>query len=40
MARWVKTGNGQAFADSVGVAEPPLTVEKSVSGVLAQVWLS
>lgn len=35
--RWVKTANGQNFADVVGVNEPPMTVEQSVKGVLAQV---
>jgi hypothetical protein len=35
--RWVKTANGQNFADSIGVSEPPMTLEQSVSGVLAQV---
>ena len=35
--RWVKTANGQAFADSIGVAEPPMSVEESARGVLAQV---
>jgi len=35
--RWVKTANGQNFADSIGVAEPPMTLEQSVEGVLAQV---
>ena len=35
--RWVKTVNGQNFADSIGVAEPPMTLEESVTGVLAQV---
>ncbi|RDW80591.1 hypothetical protein BP5796_05289 [Coleophoma crateriformis] len=34
---WVKTGNGQAFADAVGVAEPPMSIEASVDGVLKQV---
>ncbi|RDW69469.1 NAD(P)-binding protein-15 [Coleophoma cylindrospora] len=34
---WVKTGNGQAFADAVGVTEPPMTIEASVDGVLKQV---
>jgi norsolorinic acid ketoreductase len=33
----VKTGNGQAFADTIGVPEPPMTLEESVKGVLAQV---
>jgi len=37
---WVKTGNGQAFADSVGVKEPPMEVEESVRGVLDQVCFS
>lgn len=37
MCRWVKTANGQAFADSIGVAQPPLSVEESAKGVLAQV---
>ena len=35
--RWVKTNNGQAFADSVGVKEPPMSLEESVSGVMRQV---
>lgn len=35
--RWVKTQNGQAFADSVGVKEPPMSLEESVEGVLGQV---
>lgn len=34
---WVQTGNGQAFAESVGVAEPPMGVRESVEGVLGQV---
>ncbi|RAL61056.1 hypothetical protein DID88_010397 [Monilinia fructigena] len=34
---WVKTQNGQAFADSVGVEEPPLSLEESVEGVLGQI---
>ncbi|PQE19536.1 hypothetical protein CJF32_00007494 [Rutstroemia sp. NJR-2017a WRK4] len=34
---WVKTDNGQAFADSVGISEPPMTVEESVNGLLAQI---
>jgi len=37
MGRWVKTANGQNFADSIGVAEPPLELEESVQGVLNQV---
>ena len=37
MHRWVKTANGQNFADSIGVAEPPMTLEQSVEGVLTQV---
>lgn len=37
---WVKTGNGQAFADAVGVAEPPMSIEDSVDGVLKQVCYS
>lgn len=35
--RWVKTGNGQAFADSMGVEAPPMALEESVQGVLEQV---
>jgi hypothetical protein len=35
--RWVKTENGQNFADAVGAKEPPMTIEQSVNGVLAQV---
>jgi norsolorinic acid ketoreductase len=34
---WVKTANGQAYADLVGVPEPPMTLEESATGVLAQV---
>ncbi|CAD6446303.1 5badb914-7def-4312-b51d-d4b1db00a58e [Sclerotinia trifoliorum] len=34
---WVKTKMGQAFADSVGVNEPPLTVEESADGVITQI---
>ncbi|TVY31310.1 Norsolorinic acid ketoreductase [Lachnellula subtilissima] len=34
---WVKTGNGQAFADAVGVKEPPMSLYDSVKGVLKQV---
>lgn len=34
---WVKTSNGQAFADSIGVEEPPMTVEESAKGVLEQI---
>lgn len=30
---------GQALADSVGFAEPPMTVEDSAKGVLEQVCL-
>ncbi|EED17416.1 toxin biosynthesis ketoreductase, putative [Talaromyces stipitatus ATCC 10500] len=30
---WVKTDNGQAYADAVNVSEPPLTVEKSVDKI-------
>jgi hypothetical protein len=39
-SRWVRTANGQNFADSIGVPEPPMTLEQSVSGVLAQVGAS
>ena len=34
---WVKTALGQALADSVGVKEPPMTVEDSVTGCLARI---
>lgn len=34
---WVKTGNGQAFADAIGVAEPPMSLEDCVAGVLRQI---
>ncbi|KAF7886108.1 hypothetical protein EAF00_010211 [Botryotinia globosa] len=34
---WVKTDNGQAFADSLGVKEPPMSLEESVSGVMRQI---
>ncbi|TGO83935.1 hypothetical protein BPOR_0572g00050 [Botrytis porri] len=33
---WVKTDNGQAFADSLGVKEPPMNLEESVGGVMRQ----
>ncbi len=33
----MKTSNGQAFADSIGVPEPPMTLEQSVNGVLEQI---
>jgi len=36
-SRWVKTENGQNFADSIGVQEPPMSLEESVNGLLAQV---
>jgi hypothetical protein len=29
-SRWVKTDNGQAYADAVNVPEPPTDVEASV----------
>ena len=38
--RWVKTENGQNFADSIGVEEPPMSLEESANGVLQQVILS
>lgn len=34
---WVKTANGQNFADAIGVREPPMTLDQSVKGVLEQV---
>ncbi|ESZ89520.1 hypothetical protein SBOR_10097 [Sclerotinia borealis F-4128] len=34
---WVKTHNGQFFADSVGVKEPPMSLEDSVDGILRQI---
>ncbi|KAH7411191.1 hypothetical protein BKA64DRAFT_772647 [Cadophora sp. MPI-SDFR-AT-0126] len=34
---WVKTANGQAFADCMGVTAPPMTVEESAKGVLEQI---
>lgn len=34
---WVKTGNGQNFADAVGVSEPPMSLDDSVSGVLSVI---
>ncbi|KAB8298027.1 hypothetical protein EYC80_001799 [Monilinia laxa] len=34
---WIKTQNGQTFADSVGVEEPPMSLEESVEGVLGQI---
>ncbi|CZT45528.1 related to aflatoxin biosynthesis ketoreductase nor-1 [Rhynchosporium secalis] len=34
---WVKTANGQAFADSIGVESPPMGVEDSARGVLEQI---
>jgi norsolorinic acid ketoreductase len=36
---WVRTENGQNFADTVGVEMPPMRVEESVEGVLKQVCL-
>ena len=35
--RWVKTENGQNFADSIGYKEPPMGLDESVKGVLKQV---
>ncbi|RDL31965.1 NAD(P)-binding protein [Venustampulla echinocandica] len=37
---WVQTDNGQKFADSVGVAQPPMTTDDSVKGILAQIDLA
>lgn len=37
MNRWVKTANGQSFADSIGVQTAPMTIAECVSGCLAQV---
>jgi norsolorinic acid ketoreductase len=37
LGRWVKTGNGQAFADTMGVEAPPMNIEESVEGVLEQI---
>lgn len=37
---WVKTENGQNFADSIGVSEPPMSLEESVEGILKQVSCS
>ena len=37
--RWVKTENGQKFADAVGVAEPPMTVKETAEKVLGLVSL-
>ncbi|KAK3389637.1 hypothetical protein B0H63DRAFT_102560 [Podospora didyma] len=34
---WVKTGNGQAFADAVGFPEPPMTLQESSEGVVHQI---
>ncbi|KUJ16513.1 NAD(P)-binding protein [Mollisia scopiformis] len=34
---WVKTENGQNFADAIGVKEPPMTMEESVEGILKQI---
>lgn len=34
---WVRTENGQNFADAVGVDMPPMSVEQSVEGILKQV---
>ena len=34
---WVKTANGQAFADSIGVEEPPMGLDVAVDGIVAQV---
>jgi hypothetical protein len=35
--RWVQTDLGQSAATSVGVDIPPVTLNDSVSGVIAQV---
>ena len=35
--RWVKTDNGQLFADAIGFEAPPMTLDDSVNGVLKQV---
>ena len=37
---WVRTENGQGFADAVGVDKPPMNVEESVGCVLKVVSLS
>jgi hypothetical protein len=38
--RWVRTANGQAFARTMGIKEPPMSLEESVRGVLEQVCLA
>lgn len=35
--RWVKTDNGQAYADAVNVPEPPTDVEASVNKIFQLV---
>ncbi|OKL61286.1 hypothetical protein UA08_03767 [Talaromyces atroroseus] len=34
---WVKTANGQAYADAVNVPEPPMTTEESVNAIFKTV---
>lgn len=36
----MQTANGQAFADAIGIKQPPMTLEESVRGVLEQVCLT
>ena len=38
--RWVQTGMGQALADVVGFAQPPMTIEQSSKAVLERVCSS
>jgi hypothetical protein len=37
VGRWVKTDNGQAYADAVNVPEPPTDVEASVDSIFQLV---
>lgn len=37
MVRWVKTDNGQAYADAVNIPEPPTDVEVSVNKIFQLV---
>ncbi|KAH8701662.1 putative toxin biosynthesis ketoreductase [Talaromyces proteolyticus] len=34
---WVKTGNGQAYADAIGIPEPPMTSEESVDAIFKTI---
>ncbi|CRG87753.1 Nesprin-2 [Talaromyces islandicus] len=34
---WVQTANGQSFADAVGTARPPLTIDESVNAIVKTI---